>query len=187
MHAWLDLAVQAVIAGIAVLALLVSLAALVPGFVGISRADKANEIATNSNAMAAGANALSAKANGIASNAHQLALAQEKRSTEPYDVEWTLGWIDETRLFLANQGLDAAHNVRFRIGGIGSFGVGPAEPVIPPWGRVTPLSDAVMTESAMRQATVLLRVVWTSPAGAPHRVSLTISGKQVFEHRLGVG
>jgi hypothetical protein len=184
---WLDSGVQAVIALIAVAALVVSVVAVIPAFVAIDRAAKANNLASGANVISGRANGLAANANQIAATAHELCRRQESRATEQHDVEWTIGWIDDHHLFIANQGLDAAHNVRFRMATPGSIGRHEGPTVVEPWGHFEVASDVAMPQGAMYGATILLRIVWTSSAGTPHRETLALPGKSVFEHRLAVG
>lgn len=176
----LDVFVQAIIAVIALIALVASVVALIPAFVGLSHSRTANNAAS-------GANVLALQANQIAVNAHDLSRRTEARVTEPYDVEWTIGWVDEHHLFIANQGLDAAHNVRYRIGSPGGIArrLGPL--VVEPWTDFTVASDVALTQASLAASTVQLRIVWTSPAGTPHSSSIDVAGRDVFRHRRAVG
>lgn len=187
MQDWFDSGVQAIIALIAVAALVVSVVAVIPAFVAVHRAAKANQLATGANVISGQANGIAANANQIAATAHELSRRQESRATEQHDVEWTIGWIDDHHLFIANQGLDAAHNVRFRMATPGSIGRHEGPTVVEPWGHFEVPSDVAMPQGAMYGATILLRIVWTSSAGTPHRETLELPGKSVFEHRLAVG
>lgn len=164
----------------AVIALGVSIVAAIPAFVGLSQARRANKVAS-------GANDLAAQANRIALNADELSRRTEARAVEPYDVEWTVGWVDDHHFFIANQGLDPAHNVRFRLGGPWGAGQHDGPRVVAPWTDFAVPCDATLSLNSLKGETVQLRIVWTSPAGTPHKASLEISGQDVFHHRRAVG
>ncbi|GEB47292.1 hypothetical protein MTE01_32370 [Microbacterium testaceum] len=176
----LDLLVQCLLAVLALLALCVSVTAVVPAFLGLMHARTANKVAE-------GANILAAQANTIALNADDLSRRTEARATEPYDVEWTVGWVDEHHLFIANQGLDVAHNVRFRIGGPWGAARNAGPKTLEPWDDFSVPCEVALSQGVLESGQVELRIVWTSPAGTPHRESLTFPGKMVFQHRRAVG
>lgn len=102
-------------------------------------------------------------------------------------MEWTVGWVDEHRFFIANQGLDPAHNVRFRLGGPWSAGRHKGPAVVAPWTDFEVPCDTTLSQGRLDGDMVQLRIVWTSPAGTPHKASLKIPGRDVFRHRRAVG
>lgn len=172
---------DAVIQGlIAFLALAVSVVAVIPAFRGLSQARKANEAAHEANEIAA-------QANRIALSAEELSHRTEVRMTETYDVEWTVGWADDHHFFIRNQGLDSAHDVRFRIGGPWGAASNEGPSIVEAWSDFEVPCDSTLSQSKLSGAVVHLRIVWTSPAGTPHKESLLFPGPDVFARRRPVG